>query len=405
MGVSRLGAHTACNHFAQQADAWVHGRQDIVHGGPSYAQGNDFAEFEGKTFVSFPPFPALLMMPLVALAGSPEDFADGQFVGWLAGIAPAGLFLLLERLRDRGYSKRSTQDNLLLVLAYAVGTVYFFTAVQGTVWFAGHVVGSGLLVVFLNAALDASLPWLAGLALGAIWHTRPTMALTGVFFLGELIRVHHASLFARRWRVFVYPLLQLAVPVLFALGVAAWFNHSRFHNWSPAAFGHEHLAVAWHARMQRWGLFHVHYLAKNMGVMLTSLPWVRARDALGPWFQINEHGLALWFTTPLYFWLFRAKQTTGPYKAAVVAVLGPLTMNLLYQNSGWSQFGYRFSNDYAPLLFVLLAVGAVELGRAAKLAIAWGIAWNTFGAISFERSNYRDYYFHDASQEILYQKD
>ena len=39
---------------------------------------NDFAEFQGKTYISFPPFPAVLMMPLVALAGSPEDFMDRQ---------------------------------------------------------------------------------------------------------------------------------------------------------------------------------------------------------------------------------------------------------------------------------------------------------------------------------------
>ena len=36
-------------------------------------------------------------------------------------------------------------------------------------------------------------------------------------------------------------------------------------------------------------------------------------------------------------------------------------MLLFYQNTGWRQFGYRFSNDYAPLLFVLLAIGDTAL--------------------------------------------
>ena len=44
-------------------------------------------------------------------------------------------------------------------------------------------------------------------------------------------------------------------------------------------------------------------------------------------------------------------------RGALSAAL-PATMDLLYQNTGWRQFGYRFSNDYAVLLFVLLAVGA-----------------------------------------------
>lgn len=93
-GSDRMGKHTPFNHFAHLADAWLHGRQDLRNGAPSYAMGNDFAEFEGKTFISFPPFPAVLMMPMVALAGSPENFRDGQFIVWIAGVGPAVLFLI-----------------------------------------------------------------------------------------------------------------------------------------------------------------------------------------------------------------------------------------------------------------------------------------------------------------------
>jgi len=38
------------------------------------AEPKDFGSSEGKTYISFPPFPALLMMPFVWLAGSPENF-------------------------------------------------------------------------------------------------------------------------------------------------------------------------------------------------------------------------------------------------------------------------------------------------------------------------------------------
>src|SRR5262245_42567750 len=75
----RMTVHTDFNHYAHLADAWLHGRQNLAGGPPGYAQGNDFASFEGKWFVSFPPFPAILMLPLVWVAGSPENFRDGQF--------------------------------------------------------------------------------------------------------------------------------------------------------------------------------------------------------------------------------------------------------------------------------------------------------------------------------------
>ena len=53
-GPERLSQHTPFNHYALLADAWLHGRQDLPHGPPPYAQNNDFAEFNGKTYISFP---------------------------------------------------------------------------------------------------------------------------------------------------------------------------------------------------------------------------------------------------------------------------------------------------------------------------------------------------------------
>ena len=68
-----LRAHTPFNHFALLADSWLHGRLDLGGPPPPYAQNNDFASFGGKWFVTFPPFPAVLLLPLVKLAGSAES--------------------------------------------------------------------------------------------------------------------------------------------------------------------------------------------------------------------------------------------------------------------------------------------------------------------------------------------
>ncbi len=86
-------------------------------------------------------------------------------------------------------------------------------------------------------------------------------------------------------------------------------NWTRYHRASPLPFDHEFLTVAWRMRIQKWGLFGYHYLGKNLGVALTSLPWLAPHDgsSLGAPFKINEHGLALWFTSPFYFWLLLAE--------------------------------------------------------------------------------------------------
>lgn len=403
----RLTTHTPYNHYALMADAWLHGRHDLGGQPPAYAGMNDFALFEGKWFISFPPFPSILMLPLVKLAGSPENFRDGQFIVWLAGLGPALLFLVLEKLRRTARAERTETENLRLALLFAFGTVYFFTAVQGTVWYSAHVVGVALAALFVLFALDAERPVLAGWMLGFMFLTRPTTALTGAFFLVEasrVVREKHAS----DPKALARLLVQVAAPVAACLAFAAWLNHARFHTWSPSAFGHEHLQVGWKTRIDRWGLFSVHFLPRNLSVMLASLPWKPLPTAhvplevLGmtfrvPHWMISGHGLALWFTSPFYLWLVRPKRVDWLWAAAAAGAIGPLVMNLLYQNSGWFQFGYRFSNDYAIFLFVLLAASVPRMGRAFYAAAAFAIAVNFFGARSFERPEFGAFYSHEAA--------
>jgi hypothetical protein len=447
-GSTRLTEHTQFNHFALLADAWLHGRQDLAHGAPAYAQNNDFAVFEGKTYISFPPFPALLMLPLVKLAGSPENFRDGQFIIWLAGLGPSLLFLVLEQLRRTGRSPRSERENLVFSGIFAFGTVYFFTAVEGTVWYAAQVVGVGLMGFFLLFALDARRPLLAGAMMGLAYLTRPSMLLASVFFALEALRVGVegglpsqgtiGDKVRETWRrldkvAFVRRCVVFAVPILLSYAIVAWMNWSRYARPSPFFFDHEYLTVAWHGRIQKWGLLGYHYVAKNLGIAFSSLPWLPPKGGaamFGSPFKVNEHGLALWFTTPLYLWLLwpklrptangaadatgatgatGASSTSGGerwlYFTALLAAALPALWDLSYQNSGWRQFGYRFSNDYALLLFVMLAVGARPFGWLARIAVTWGIAWNLFGAATFDHGEYDRFYFRDGSQSVVYQPD
>lgn len=447
-GKPRLTQHTAFNHYAHLADAWIHGRQDLRNGAPAYAMGNDFAEYNGKTYISFPPFPAVLMVPFVAMAGSPEDFRDGQFLVWLAGVGPAVLFLVLEKLRRARTSQRTESENLALAFLLAFGTVYFFTAVEGTVWFAAHVVGLGAVALYLLFALDAERPFLAGLCLAAAWTSRPSTMLLGVVFAIEALRIATAArgglpaegslearLGALRTRVdfglLARKVVPFAIPIAASIALASTSNYLRFGTMDPSAFGHEHLSVVWKGRIQAWGLFGYHYLPKNLGVMLTILPWrppqhmacfegqplgfvaslvafvkglFGQHPACTP-FRINEHGLALWFTTPLYFWLFRPKSRTYTFNLVALAAFLPFTLDLLYQNSGWRQFGYRFSNDYAVLLFVLLALGGRPMGALWKACAVWSVAWNLFGAATFDRGDHERFYFREGTQTVLYQND
>jgi len=418
------------NHYVHLADGWLHGRLDLGGAPPG---ANDWACFDVverracppgrpalsdperyRWFVSFPPFPAALLVPFVAVFGT--GLLDRLVWALFAGSGPALLFVVLRMLRETGRSERTTRDDLILTFLFAFGTVYYFTAVQGTVWFAAHVVATALLCLYLLHGVGARRPLAAGTALGLAFLTRPTTILLAIFFAVEALRAcrrpdaegvtrdapagaHVAALFrgadlpavARRLALF-------GVPLLACGAVAMALNQARFGD--PFEFGHTYLQIRWRGRIETWGLFNYHYLARNLAVALTSLPWLSAAP---PYLRISRHGLALWVTTPNLLYALWPRRTTPLLWALVAAIVPVALLDLAYQNSGWVQFGYRFSLDYLPLVFVLLAIGGRRFGRLFLALAVLSVGINTFGAITFDRA-YR-FYDADATQQVLFQPD
>ncbi len=409
----RLNTHTPYNHFSHLAQAWLDGNLHLEDGPPKYAHNNDFAKYDGQWFVTFPPLPAVILLPFVWLAGSPEEVFDGQIWLWLAGVAPALLFLALERLAEAGLSERRPWQNVVIAWCFSFGSVYFFSAEQGTVWFAAHVVGASCAAAYLLFSIGARFPLLAGLCVGLGFMTRapllfavPLFALEGLRASGaewgtEGSWLARARAYFRRvdYRQLARRYAWFSLPIAVCLAITFWHNYARFDDIFDT--GYKHLTVAWQARMKKWGLFHYHYLAKNLGVILSSLPWL-GKETL---FRINAHGLALWLTTPLFVWLLWPKRRPAIHLALWLTVAAVAVPTLFYQNTGWAQFGYRFSNDYAIFLFALLAIGARPMRSWFFAAMLWAFVVNGFGAWTFDRAKYRQYYYFQGSQKTLYQPD
>src|SRR5262249_30036761 len=142
----------------------------------------------GKTtYVSFPPFPAVIMLPGAAFAGrAANDVIPTVLIAAL--ILPLAL-VVLRRLSRAGLSARSLGDDLWLVAARAFGSVLWLSAVQGRVWYTAHVVGVALALVYVWASIEAAHPVVAGLALGAAALTRTAMAFMVPLVVCEAWRV------------------------------------------------------------------------------------------------------------------------------------------------------------------------------------------------------------------------
>jgi hypothetical protein len=364
-------------------------------------------------YVSFPWFPAVLMMPFVALWGMKLN--DVLFTIIFAAFNPVLVYWVLRRLSALKLSARSVAEDLWLVALFAFGTVHFFSSVLGQVWYTAHVIGVGLTALYFWAALEGRHPAWAGLFLGLGYVTRPSIFFTFPLIVGEILRrnlrplqdsdpqipydtCHRPPLLD--WIKSLWPRIQwlptfkqfilVGLPGLGILLIAFLFNYLRFDN--PFEFGHYYLNVVWAERIQRWGLFNYHFLARNLAVMFTLLPKIMTRP---PYVQISWHGLSLFFTTPLFIYLIWPRKRSPIQPWLYLSVLFPMISHLLYQNSGWVQFAYRFSLDYTVFLIALWAIGGYRLDKFAKGLILFSIVVNTFGAVTFNRywQFYWDGYF------------
>jgi hypothetical protein len=399
------------NHFVHLAQSFLHGQLSVLGDRPP--GNNDWALYEGRWYVSFPAFPAVVILPAAAIWGTAT--LDRLFWAILAGLAPALLFVLLRRLSERGQSQRVTWENLLLTGLFAFGSVYFFVAVQGSVWFAAHVVASSLLILFLLCSLDAERPLLAGVCLGLSFLTRTTTLLASLVFAVEALRAFRREgsvlpVDAHPLRValayvrgadlprVVRACALFALPIVIAIGVQLWMNAARFDD--PLTFGHEFLQIKWKGRIEKYGLFDYHYLGKNLGVALASLPWFLDE---APYVRISLHGLAAWVTTPNLLWLLWPKRVDARMVGLMLGAFAVALLNLCYQNSGWIQFGYRFALDYMPFLIVLLALGGRRFGPGFAMCAVLAVVINAFGAATFDRS-WR-YYDNDKTQNRVFAPD
>jgi glucan phosphoethanolaminetransferase (alkaline phosphatase superfamily) len=95
--------------------------------------------------------------------------------------------------------------------------------------------------------------------------------------------------------------------------------------------------------------------------------------------------MSMLVTSPCLGYAVAPREKSPLAPALWLTVLATALPSLLYQNSGFLQFGYRFSLDYLIFLVMLLAVGGRRFTWLFKVLVVWGIAVNLFGAIVFDR--------------------
>jgi hypothetical protein len=394
----RFLRQSAAPHFIYQAKAFLDGRLDldpqtlpniedwacVRQEGGVRARCSGQIRSADRWYVSFPAFPAVVMLPFVALHG--YQFNDTSFGVFLGALAIVLFYRLLRSLEGRGELQRTRDEALLLAGILGFGTLLFSCAIRGEVWFLAEVMGVALTCLYVQAAVGGSRPVLAGLLWSMATLTRTPLLFTGLFFLLEVVapgptdrwgQVRTALRTPERW---VRPVLRFAAGAAPLALLAALFNVARFG--SPGEFGHSFLYDnRVNADIDAHGLFSWVYLGRNLQaawLMLPRIQWSPFTLAYDP------RGLSMLVTMP---WLvLLAFPRTRPrlhwpvwLTVAVCALPG-----LFYQNTGYMQFGFRFSLDYTPYLVLLLGLSGWSFRAAGVRALlAASVLVNTWGALAF----------------------
>jgi hypothetical protein len=246
---------------------------------------------------------------------------------------------------------------------------------MSTSWLFAQVVAVGFSLWALNLAVEGRSPFGAGLLLGLAAASRLPVGLTLPLYLALYLGLPFA------WRRPVVDRDRLRACGLVLAGVAvpavlvALYNVARFG--SPFDFGYERIVGVMEEPWYQKGILSIEYIPRHLHAM-----FVRGFDYVDefPWFRVNWTATSLVITTPLLLWLARARSREPLVAFAWLAVAIALVPIVTHGNVGFTQFGYRFSLDVAPLLWLLLG-WAFRAGMPleAKVAALIGVAVNAYG--------------------------
>ncbi len=360
------GSPSGQNHFVYLADAFLHGRLGVTGGGTSLAE---IVPFNGNYYVVYPPMPAVLLLPFVAVFGTSVD--QSLMSVFLASLCVAATWLMLKKTGVNG------NKALWLTALFGFGTCFWYIAAVGSAWYIEHVVAVLFLTLAMILALYKKSPFLIGVLLGCAFLSRLSVVLSFPFFLLLIYEQNSA------WKPRMKQAAYFAVGLGILVAIYELYNFGRWGVFSD--LGYTLIPGIQQDPYFTNGIFSLSYIPRHIYAIFFQGPILLSNF---PYFEPNWMGLGLFFTTPAFIYIFK-----GPWnrlsKYAALAVACILPVLITHGTVGFTQFGYRFSLDFTPFLMLLAAKGMREnLGWEEKALIILSVLVNLWGVVSIIGFNF-----------------
>jgi hypothetical protein len=371
------GHPTYFNYYVRLADAFLHGRLYLLEN-PSWL--NELIPFAGGFYVVYPPLPAFIMTPLVALFGVNlnQTLISLFFGGFCVAIANSVARDIGKTQSKEGANHEGTY--LWATVLFGFGTIFWWLASVGSVWLIAQVIATFFMFLAIHEAFNKARPLLIGLLVGAsYWCRLPT--ILGIFFFAGLIVSRQSS---EKWKTKARAALPSLIKLAAGAGIFVLFDML----YNVVRFGTPFDAGYWlipGVQNEPWfsqGMFSLSYIPVNLTPFLTGLP-VFTLNPLSV--VIPMTGLAIWFTTPAFIFALKSKVKDPVTWWSWIAIVSIALVIFTRGLSGWG-FGYRYAVDFYPFLYVLTVKGiGGKVKWYHKLLIIIGVLVNLFGTIAVNK--------------------
>ncbi|MCL2564036.1 MAG: hypothetical protein FWE08_08400 [Oscillospiraceae bacterium] len=371
-------AHNWYNNYSRQAHSWLQGRLDL----PENRVYLEIAFFEGRNYISFPPFPSVVLLPLVTLFG---DTTPDHWVALVFALVSLVFAYKLGELvlKDKKYA-------MFFSLFLILGTNYLHLSLWGAVWYlAQNMAFAFTLMAFYFALTDSKRhAILSLLALCAAMGCRPFNAIYLPLVLYLLYQREGLSFFRFSRRLILY-----AVPAIVLGAFYMWLNYARFG--SVFEFGHNYLPEF---VRDYHGQFHPSRILENFRMMFLELDITYGIRNGFP-FHGPGTSFAFWLASPMvisYVVYLVIRYRSKPKGERDVTIwLIPLLVCLhlfaflFHRTLGGRQYGSRYAADSLPAIYLglLFILSKLRLTNRTYLMnsvpMMFGLLTNFYGTIIF----------------------
>jgi hypothetical protein len=308
----------------------------------------DTSYYNGHHYWPLGPLPAIILMPFVAVFGMAVKQGYLLFV-----FNMLNLFLLYK------IARKITQNHvssLWLNIVYVFGTAYLAIALVPWSWFFAQAVASSFLLLALYEFYYEKRWWLIGLYSVLAVATRIDIIFIAVFFgLSIMFEDEKKSEKMKQ-------LVRFSIPFLLGVVSLMMYDYMRFGNIFETGYGFPMLYDEQAAANRGYGIWNLIHFRANLYYLLLKGPmgvFIPGTKVLTyPYLRTDGWGMSIIFTSPIFFWIFKAPFKKTAVWLSILTSLLMLIFFLGYFAIGFFQYGYRYALDFYPFLFVALAYSA-----------------------------------------------